>query len=77
MKGAAAKAGRLPGPHAEFPMRRDSDMVLCSFEHGGQAHVACGLAGNLVAVRPEQGSELLPIQVAGKFQAEITSSFTK
>jgi hypothetical protein len=53
--------------HAEFPVRGDGDMVLPSFEHGGQAHVASGLAGNLVAVRSEQGSELLPVQVAGEF----------
>jgi hypothetical protein len=39
--------------------------------------VASGLAGDLVAVRAEQGSELLPVQVAGEFQAGITSSFTK
>ena len=63
--------------HTEFPVRGDGDMVLPSFQHGGQAQVASGLAGDLVAVRAEQGSELLPVQVAGEFQAGITSSFTK
>jgi hypothetical protein len=52
-------------------------MVIPSFEHRGQANVAPGLAGNLVAVRSEQGSELLPVQVAGELQVGITSSFTK
>ena len=63
--------------HAEFLVRGDSDMMLSSLKHGGQAHVTSGLARDLVAVRPKQGSELLPIQVAGKFQAGITSSFTR
>jgi hypothetical protein len=39
--------------------------------------VASGLAGDLVAIRPKQGGELVPVQVAGEFQAVITSSFTK
>jgi len=63
--------------HAEFPVRGDGDMVLPSFKHGGQAQVASGLASNLIAVRSEQGRELLPVQVAGEFQAGMTSSFTR
>ena len=63
--------------HAEFPVRGDGDMVLPSFEHGGQANVAGGLARNLVAVRSQQGSKLLRVQVAGELQAGITSSFTR
>jgi hypothetical protein len=39
--------------------------------------VASGLASNLIAVRSEQGRELLPVQVAGEFQAGMTSSFTR
>lgn len=63
--------------HAEFPVRGDGDMVFPSFEHGGQAQVASGLAGDLITVGSEQASEFLPVQVAGEFQAGITSSFTK
>jgi hypothetical protein len=63
--------------HAEFSVRGDGDMVLPSFEDGGQANVASGLAGNLVAVRSEQGRKLLPVQVVREFQAGITSSFTR
>jgi hypothetical protein len=39
--------------------------------------VASGLASDFVAVRSEQSSEFLPVEVAGKFQAGITSSFTR
>ena len=39
--------------------------------------MASGLAGDLVAVRSEEGSEFLTVQVAGKLQAGMTSSFTR
>jgi hypothetical protein len=62
---------------AQFLVSGEGDVVLPSFERGGQAYMASGLAGDLVAVRSEEGSELLTVQVAWKLHAGMTSSFTR
>jgi len=54
----------------------DGDMVLCAFQAGANADVAAGLAGRFVTEAAQGSNEVIAADVAGKLQAEMTSSLT-
>jgi|SRR3954463_5951031 hypothetical protein len=57
-------------------MGRDRDVVFSTPEFGSQAHMAAGLATYFITVSSKQSREFFSAQIARKFQALMTSSFT-
>lgn len=58
-------------------MSRNRYVVLCAFDVGGEANMAPGLPGDLIAVPPKELGKLSTAEIARPLQARMTSSFTK
>ena len=65
------------GADFQWRMRGDGDMVLSSLKTRRQAHVAAGLASDLITVAAQDAGEVIAAEVARKFHAGMTSSFTR
>ena len=62
---------------AEFLVGGDRDVMLGALLLRGQADVASGLTGSLIAEAPEQRRQPGSVEVARELQAGMTSSFTR
>ena len=60
----------------ELFLRRNSDVVVRTFDIRSQSKMTSCLASDLITETPKQAREFFPTEVAGKSQAEMTSSLT-
>jgi hypothetical protein len=54
----------------------DGDVVLCALYVGAEADVAAGLARSVVPKATQGSDKIVAADIAGKFQAGMTSSLT-
>ena len=62
---------------ADFLVCGHSQVMLRTFQRGGQANVAAGLTRSLLAVALQERGELPAVQIAWELQAGMTSSLTR